>query len=252
MIKAVCLSLVIGLSGCSAVYDSSNDYSSLPGPTPIYEPKSKMGNAKSYVVWGKRYHVLESSIGFEQDGEASWYGEPFHGRKTSNGEVYDMHSMTAAHKNLPLPTYLHVTNKKNGKEVIVRVNDRGPFHGDRIIDLSYRAAQELGFDKEGIANVHLKAINPDDVNNKSSAKEDVLDLERRWLNVQAFAVANEEEAEKVKKELERKMSHPVYIDKRLLEKYYKVIVGPIKGSSNADIVRDQLAGYGYDDAFTLR
>ena len=118
-------------------------------PSPARRARSRYGNPDSYVVRGKRYHTLESSRGYEETGIASWYGRKFHGRRTSSGETYDMYKMTAAHKTLPLPTYVEVTRVDNGSSVVVRVNDRGPFVGDRIIDLSYAAAERLGVRNAG-------------------------------------------------------------------------------------------------------
>lgn len=131
----------------------------LPDVVPQHEPKSPGGNMKSYEVFGKRYHVLSSAEGFRETGLASWYGKKFHGRKTSNGERYDMFKLTAAHKNLPLPTFVRVTNLANGKSVVVRVNDRGPFHPGRVIDLSYAAAVKLETVGK-IATVEIEAITP--------------------------------------------------------------------------------------------
>jgi rare lipoprotein A len=122
--------------------------------------KSKLGNPSSYVVFGKRYYVLDSSDGFVQRGIASWYGTKFHGRSTSSGEVYNMHAMTAAHKTLPIPVYVHVKNLDNGRSMVVRVNDRGPFVSGRIIDLSYAAAKKLGVDGPGTANVEISTLGP--------------------------------------------------------------------------------------------
>lgn len=122
---------------------------------------SKRGSKKgsySYVVRGKRYQTLASSDDFVQEGPASWYGPGFHGKKTASGEIYDMHKMTAAHKRLPLGTKLEVTNQRTGKTIIVTVNDRGPFHGNRIIDLSHAAASQLGVLRSGVANVTIRAI----------------------------------------------------------------------------------------------
>ncbi|MEJ2114668.1 MAG: septal ring lytic transglycosylase RlpA family protein [Gammaproteobacteria bacterium] len=129
-------------------------------PVPRQEPLSKYGNPASYVVFGKTYRTLSSSQGFVQRGIASWYGKKFHGRRTSSGEIYDMYGMTAAHTQLPLPTYVQVTNLKNGKQVVLRVNDRGPFHGNRILDLSYIAASRLGIIKEGTGLVEVRALDP--------------------------------------------------------------------------------------------
>ncbi len=127
---------------------------------PKVEPKSKYGNPKSYVVFGQRYYTLPSAKGYVEQGIASWYGTKFHGRRTSSGETYDMYAMTAAHKTLPLPTYARVTNKKNGRSIIVRINDRGPFHDNRIIDLSYAAATKLGIVTTGTGLVEVRAIDP--------------------------------------------------------------------------------------------
>jgi len=124
---------------------------------PATKPSSQ-GNPSSYVVFGKRYYVLDSSAGFTQRGIASWYGTKFHGRKTSSGEVYNMHAMTAAHKTLPIPVYVHVRNLDNGRSTVVRVNDRGPFIDGRIIDLSYAAAKKLGVDGPGTANVEISVL----------------------------------------------------------------------------------------------
>ena len=136
------------------------DVSHVPNAVPRVEPRSRGGNPRSYTVFGKRYHTLTSSKGFTQRGIASWYGRKFHGRQTSNGEKYDMYGMSAAHKALPIPTYVEVTNLENGRRVIVRVNDRGPFHGNRIIDLSYAAASRIGMLGKGTALVEVRAIDP--------------------------------------------------------------------------------------------
>lgn len=125
----------------------------VPATTP-----SQSGNPSSYVVFGKRYYVLDSPHGFVQRGVASWYGTKFHGRPTSSGEIYNMHEMTAAHKTLPIPVYVHVKNLDNGRSTVVRVNDRGPFIPGRIIDLSYAAAKKLGVDGPGTANVEISVL----------------------------------------------------------------------------------------------
>lgn len=120
--------------------------------------KSSSRKSYSYTVLGKRYQTLADSKGFEQQGPASWYGNPFHGRKTANGETYNMNEMTAAHKELPLGTRVEVTNLSNGRKVVVRINDRGPFHGNRVLDLSRAAAQELGTLNAGVAQVQIRAL----------------------------------------------------------------------------------------------
>ena len=130
---------------------------SLPDPEVRNDPKSRRGNSP-YVVFGKHYQVMDSAAGYDQVGHASWYGTKFHGRTTSSGETYDMYELTAAHRSLPIPTYARVTNLKNGKTTVVRVNDRGPFHPDRIIDLSFAAAVKLGFERAGTARVRVETL----------------------------------------------------------------------------------------------
>jgi rare lipoprotein A len=159
------LSGLVLLGGCSLSSRDSGpsrpmNFSHLKDAVPKHEKRTRAGNNPSYVVLGKRYHVMKESTGYVERGPASWYGKKFHGRKTANGETYNMYAMTAAHKTLPIPSYLKVTNLDNGKSVVVRVNDRGPFHGNRIIDLSYAAASKLGFAQNGVGNVELRAIEP--------------------------------------------------------------------------------------------
>jgi rare lipoprotein A len=132
----------------------------IPDPVPRAEPRSARGNPVSYEVFGKRYHVLATSEGYRERGVASWYGPDFHARPTSSGEPYDMYAMTAAHKTLPIPAYARVTNLANGRSVIVRINDRGPFVNNRIIDLSYTAAHKLDMWRAGTAFVEVEVITP--------------------------------------------------------------------------------------------
>jgi rare lipoprotein A len=133
---------------------------SAPDAVPHAEPRSRYGNPPFYDVFGKRYYVLSSSTGYVERGVASWYGPGFHKERTSTGEPYDMYGMTAAHKSLPLPAYVRVTNLQNGRSVVVRVNDRGPFVGNRIIDLSYTAAAKLDMLHDGTAMVEIRTIDP--------------------------------------------------------------------------------------------
>ncbi len=144
-----------------SVPDEIVDVDAIPEPEVKNEPRSRVGN-RSYAVLGKRYHVMDSVEGYVEKGMASYYGKKFHGRLTSNQEVYDMYAFSAAHKSLPLPSYVRVTNLANGKSVVVRVNDRGPFHAGRVIDLSFAAATKLGFTKQGTAKVEVRALTPAD------------------------------------------------------------------------------------------
>jgi len=144
-----------------SVPDYVPDVDAIPEPEVRAEPRSRYGN-RSYAVLGKRYQVLETADGYAEEGMASFYGKKFHGRRTSNQEVYDMYAFTAAHKSLPLPSFVRVTNLDNGKSVVVRVNDRGPFHAGRIIDLSYAAAVKLDFVRRGTARVEVRALTPEE------------------------------------------------------------------------------------------
>ena len=150
------------LAGCASgptrPQPNAAKLNAVPNPTPHALPKSPYGNPDTYTVFGRTYHVLASARGYDRVGLASWYGPGFDGERTSSGETYDMYDMTAASKVLPLPTYVRVTNLENGRHVIVKVNDRGPFHPGRIIDLSYTAAYKLGITHKGTALVRVRAI----------------------------------------------------------------------------------------------
>jgi rare lipoprotein A len=137
------------------------DVSGVREPVPRAEPRARYGNRSPYSVLGKSYHVLDTAKGYQERGLASWYGAKFNGRATSSGELYDMCLFSAAHKTLPLPSFVRVTNLDNGRSLIVRVNDRGPFHSGRIMDLSYAAAVRLGVDKVGTARVELQTVDAD-------------------------------------------------------------------------------------------
>lgn len=140
--------------------DKVSELMQTPDAVPKLEPKSILGNPPFYRVAGRRYVVLASAQGFVERGMASWYGPDFHGNRTAIGEPYDMYAMTAAHKTLPIPCYARVTNLGNGKSVVVRINDRGPFVGNRIIDLSYTAALKLDMIRTGTALVQIETLAP--------------------------------------------------------------------------------------------
>lgn len=164
--KLVTLSLCLLLTSCAFMRHKDGppnynvDVSKIPNAVPKVEPRARYGNQKSYTVFGKRYYTLQSSHGYTAVGTASWYGTQFHTLRTSSGERYNMLAMTAAHKTLPLPTYVEVTNLRNHRKIIVKVNDRGPFSSNRLIDLSYVAAKKLGMIGHGTALVKIKAIDP--------------------------------------------------------------------------------------------
>lgn len=151
------------LAGCSSVPKKSMspaDLAAIPDAVPKVEQRSDSGNPEYYDQSGRRYWILSTPFGYAAKGKASWYGGKFHGRRTSSGETYDMYAMTAAHKTLPIPCYARVTNLENGRSVVVKINDRGPFVDGRIVDLSYVAASKLGMVEKGIANVELRVIDP--------------------------------------------------------------------------------------------
>ncbi len=163
------LSAALVLAGCagqsSRDAEGGGDYrrldpSSIPDAVPRTEPRSKYGNMASYRVRGRTYYTKNDAGGHVEYGLASWYGKKFNGRRTSSGEPYDMYGMTAAHKTLPLPSYARVTNLENGQSAVVRINDRGPFHSTRIIDLSYAAATKIGVFPKGTATVEIRGIDP--------------------------------------------------------------------------------------------
>ena len=141
----------------------------IPDAEPRREPLHRGAN-RPYVLFGKSYEPMAALQSFRQRGMASWYGRRYHGQKTSNGEIYDMYAMTAAHPTLPIPSYARVTNVVNGSSVVVRINDRGPFHSDRIIDLSYTAAYKLGFAGAGSAQVEVESIIPGETQIAAAAK----------------------------------------------------------------------------------
>lgn len=157
------LLIALFLSGCTrntpdGPPDFYVDETKIPNAVPKVEPLAKYGNMPFYYVAGKRYYVMKSSHHYQATGTASWYGTKFHAHRTSSGEPYNMLAMTGAHKTLPLPTYVEVTNLRNRRHVIVKVNDRGPFAGNRLIDLSYVAAKKLGMIGHGTTLVHIRAI----------------------------------------------------------------------------------------------
>nr|WP_242604562.1 septal ring lytic transglycosylase RlpA family protein [Legionella fairfieldensis] len=214
-----------------------------PGPIPVLfkEPKpknealSRYGNPGSYAVDGRTYRVMRNSGGYKVRGIASWYGTKFHRKRTSSGDRYDMYAMTAAHKTLPLPTYVKVRNLNNGREAIVKVNDRGPFHSNRIIDLSYAAAAKLGVFPKGTAPVEVEAL----TNSRHAAH----------YYVQAGAFNSEQLAHLLQKKLVKLTSSPIIIEK--YSKRFIVKVGPFANKNGSDNLKRKLAANGVKGAFSL-
>jgi rare lipoprotein A len=213
---------------------------------PRNEPRASYGNHSPYEVFGKKYRVMSSSKGYKERGVASWYGTKFHGRRTSSGEPYDMHLATAAHKTLPLPTYAEVTNLDNGKKVIVKINDRGPFKDKRLIDMSYAAAIRLDMIGQGTANVEVRAI---DTSNLPKATASELRIpgatggeETVFLQMGAFS--SEKSAEELAGRLEGVDLKPTSIHKG--NRMYRVWIGPYTTAREADTMIQRAIELGFE------
>lgn len=235
------------------------DISTIPDAVPRNDPLSASGN-KPYNVFGKMYYPLKNANGYDERGIASWYGKKFHGRKTSSGEAYDMYTMTAAHKTLPLPCYVRVRNLNNGRSVIVRVNDRGPFLENRLIDLSYAAASRLGIVGSGTGIVEVTGINADEPASgnmtaqtpaapATPASPDNTAQPRLYLQVGAFT--SRDNAENLRRQLERAEFKPVQVQVASQDQttLYRVRIGPLSSVDASDSLAQRVAGYGIHNAF---
>lgn len=249
----------------------------LQEPEPKIETPSRGGN-KNYQVFGQPYKVLPTAAGYIEEGTASWYGNKFHGHLTSNGETYDMYAFSAAHKSLPIPTYAKVTNLANNKSVIVRVNDRGPFHGDRLIDLSYSAAYKLGYLNQGTAKVKIEAITAENIAQyqKSTTKNSSLALTpntkidtttplqtsetsakasstteatgNRFIHV--LVTRDKLLADNTAKGLKFLMSVPVNLSEN--NELFRVQIGPIDSAEEAKSLLANIQKQGYPEAYPLK
>ncbi|MEO6076470.1 MAG: septal ring lytic transglycosylase RlpA family protein [Dokdonella sp.] len=238
-----------------------SEVAKLVEPVPKSEPRSRYGNKSTYSVLGKEYHVLDSPVGYVERGISSWYGNKFHGYMTSSMEPYDMHLFSAAHKSLPLPSYARVTNLSNGKSVIVRVNDRGPFHENRLIDLSYAAAVRIGIWPKGTGLVEVQAIDPEHPERRPVAVEaptqaraaearpastkPASDGARLYLQVGSFGARDN--AERVAAALKSAGIEPVRIDTVNVSgnSIHRVRVGPLAGAAGADALARRLQQLGF-------
>lgn len=236
----------------------------LPGDAvPRPEPRSKYGNGPVYEVLGKRYSVMASSSGYKERGVASWYGRKFHGRLTSNREPYDMHAMTAAHKTLPLPTYVRVRNLSNNKSIIVRVNDRGPFVHNRIIDLSYSAALKLDMIKDGTSLVEVEAISFDapagdrPVRETTAAPPEAQPAPaaavENQIYVQAGAFGSMENAQRRLAAIRAGGLGLSFVSEDTSQSpaLYRVRIGPIKSVEQYDLVVEELESLGIGDPYLV-
>ena len=216
-----------------------SDISSLPEPTPRVEPLSKYGNPPSYTVFGQTYTVMKSSAGYVERGIASWYGTKFHGQYTSSREPYDLYGFTAAHKTLPLPCYVQVTNLRNGRALIVRVNDRGPFVDNRLIDLSYAAASRLDILSTGTGLVEVRVIDPTTTPAAPAQTEPTQVTATPNLYLQVGAFQSSDNAERLREKLLHQASTAnvaVQIVKATLNDgaLYRVRLGPMDNVEQAD------------------
>jgi len=230
---------LVSLFGCSSIpmmveKDGAGkriDTSVIPNATPKPEPITRAGNKSPYEVFGKTYWVLPSNKGYKKSGVASWYGTKFHGRLTSNGEIYNMYGMTAAHKSLPIPSYARVTNTENGRSIVVRINDRGPFHDERLIDLSYVGAMKLGYADKGTANVLIEAIDTEPKPKKATpppapqtqVAKTATGETGQYLQVGAFT--DMATAQQLKNKIRSLTSQPIVL--RTQDKLHKLWIGPI-------------------------
>jgi rare lipoprotein A len=245
---------VLLVSSCAGIKDSApvnytKQWHEIPDAVPVSVKQSKYGNPDSYVVMGKKYYVMDSSEGFKQKGIASWYGNKFHGRRTSSGEDYDMYAMTAAHKTLPIPAFVEITNIDNGRKAIVKVNDRGPFHEGRIIDLSYAAATKLGVAQAGTANVTIRVVTSEEDKNRRRSKMFVESpvSEGDKLYVQVAAFATEGNARKYQDKLQGEGFFDVrlHIESKKGQAVYRVRIGPLPSERVAKNVLSQLEENNY-------
>lgn len=259
--------VVLLMSGCVRVETRDSgptgavDVSHIPDAVPRVEARTIAGNKSPYTVLGKSYTVMDSSENYWAEGVASWYGTKFHGQHTANGEIYDMYAMSAAHKTLPIPTYVRVTNLANQRSVIVRVNDRGPFHGDRLIDLSYSAAHKLGFHQQGTARVRVEALDPRNYQSQPSwpsqntqAGVAAYPIEHAYRPdtspyqlpdntfLQVAALSSEAAAQTLQGKLAPLTTYPVVVSSLLQQgkKLYRVRIGPVRNNLDMQELRTLL------------
>lgn len=255
------VSLLVVLSGCSShsVRDggppagsSSVPREMPPDAVPRDEPRSRFGNGPYYQVYGKTYKVLDTNYGYQERGVASWYGSKFHGQPTSSQEPYDMYQMTAAHKSLPLPTYVRVRNLKNGNSVVVRVNDRGPFVDNRLIDLSYAAAVKLDMIREGTGLVEVTAISfdaPPPEAREPEVAEVSQDVPADNIYVQVGAFGEAENARRrfiLLHDVGIEQAF-VHLDQSTKPALYRVRIGPIADVLHYDTIVERLQNIGISD-----
>jgi len=237
------------------------EISAIPEVVPEPINRTMAGNRSPYTVLGKSYRVMESEEGYEERGVASWYGEKFHGHQTSNGEIFDMYKASAAHKSLPIPSFLRVTNLENNRSIVVRVNDRGPFHGDRLVDLSYAAAVKLGYAERGTTRVHLESVLPPAFSNEISgraASSEFIILPsagrgtKQYLQVGAFS--DREAARRLIASLQEITSLPVFIQdvvSNSSQHLHRVRIGPILTGEEIKMLTDRVVAANLGSPYTV-
>ena len=223
--------------------------------TPKFEPY-KPANMRPYTVLGKTYYPLSTGKGYSATGVASWYGQKFHGHLTANGEVYDMFTMSAAHKTLPLPSFVRVTNLENGRQAVVRVNDRGPFHDNRIIDLSYAAALKLGVTKTGTANVKLDIMHVDRQGQLTVGNQPLIapavpvpDRQNKQLFIQVAALQDKTKAQRMARGLASLFQLPAVTPND--GQVYRLRLGPVQDESQATSLLEELKQRGFGGAYKV-
>ena len=237
----IALSAVLALTGCGGK------------KTPVApDGGTTRASQRPYTVMGKRYEPLKSHIGFTQEGIASWYGKDFHGKKTSNGETYDMHAMTAAHKTLPLGVFVKVRNKENGEETIVRVNDRGPFVKNRIIDLSYSAAKKLGVDLKGTAPVRIEALGYKASGSGGENYKAPETYDSGNYSVQVGAFRDQQNAKRLSEEMRRLHGYSEVRSAMVNgELFYRVQAGKFSSLHEAEEAEVRFSDQGYPGSFVV-
>lgn len=226
------------------------DIMTIPDAVPRPEPVTSAGNKSPYTVLGTTYRVAPARPGYRERGFASWYGTKFHGQYTSNGEPYDVYTMTAAHKTLPIPCYVRVKNVENGRSIVVRVNDRGPFHEGRVLDLSYAAAYRLGYANKGTALVELEVLDPMAPEWVAKRREMAGDARlvasqpvARKTYLQAGAFRSMDGARSLQQTLASLLGHEVFIHRSAdaASPWYRVRIGPLESTEALEDARRRLA-----------
>jgi len=234
------------------------DVSQIPNAQPAPVSRTRAGNAGRYTVLGKTYQTLNDSRGYSERGVASWYGTKFHGRRTANGEVYDMYAMTAAHKTLPIPSYVRVTHVGNGRSIIVKINDRGPFHDNRIIDLSYVAARKLGVDATGTALVDVVDVTPNSSDRPdystfvpSAPSKPSSEVNRSSWFIQLGAFSQRDKAVSLRARVSNILMEAVNVV-RGDDNLHRVIVGPIADQQQIPVLQRSLRQRGLESGYVTR